>query len=90
MAIGIVLILLLLTSKADGANDAYLLSRDTCYAVSPIYGGKTIDVCTDMDLVCRGTIDANDPGASWSAHLQPAYIDSGAVDGAADFVAARL
>lgn len=28
----------LLTSKADGANDAYLLSRDTCYAVSPIYG----------------------------------------------------
>ena len=59
-------------------------------AVSPIYGGKTIDVCTDMDLVCRGTIDANDPGASWSAHLQPAYIDSGAEDGAADFVAARL
>lgn len=59
-------------------------------AVSPIYGGKTIDVCTDMDLVCRGTIDANDPGGSWSAHLQPAYIDSGAVDGAADFVAARL
>ena len=58
--------------------------------VSPIYGGKTIDVCTDMDLVCRGTIDANDPGGSWASHLQPAYIDSGAVDGAADFVAARL
>ena len=58
--------------------------------VSPIYGGKTIDVCTDMDLVCRGSIDANDPGGSWASHLQPAYIDSGAVDGAADFVAARL
>lgn len=58
--------------------------------VSPIYGGKTIDVCTDMDLVCRGTIDSNDPGGSWASHLQPAYIDSGAVDGAADFVAARL
>lgn len=28
----------LLTSKADGGNDAYVLSQDTCYAVSPIYG----------------------------------------------------
>ena len=28
----------LLTSKADGGNDAYLLSQDTCYATHPIYG----------------------------------------------------
>ena len=28
----------LLTSKADGGNDAYVLSRDTCYAENPIYG----------------------------------------------------
>lgn len=28
----------LLVSKADGQNDAYVLSRDTCYAVHPIYG----------------------------------------------------
>ena len=27
-----------LTSKADGATDAYVLSQDTCYAVNPIYG----------------------------------------------------
>ena len=27
-----------LTSKADGKNDAYVLSQDTCYAESPIYG----------------------------------------------------
>jgi hypothetical protein len=27
-----------LTSKADGQNDAYVLSQDTCYAESPIYG----------------------------------------------------
>lgn len=27
-----------LTSKADGGSDAYVLSQDTCYAESPIYG----------------------------------------------------
>ena len=27
-----------LTSKADGKNDAYVLSQDTCYAENPIYG----------------------------------------------------
>lgn len=27
-----------LSSKADGANDAFVLSQDTCYAESPIYG----------------------------------------------------
>ena len=27
-----------LTSKADGGNDAYVLSQDTCYAENPIYG----------------------------------------------------
>lgn len=58
--------------------------------VSPIYGGKTLDVCTDLDLVCRGTIDSNDPLGSWAAHLQPAYIDSGLVYGAAQFAAERI
>ena len=28
----------LLTSKADGGTDAYVLSQDTCYATHPIYG----------------------------------------------------
>lgn len=27
-----------LTSKVDGQNDAFVLSLDTCYAESPIYG----------------------------------------------------
>jgi len=27
-----------LTSKVDGQNDAFVLSQDTCYAESPIYG----------------------------------------------------
>ena len=27
-----------LTSRADGQNDAFVLSQDTCYAESPIYG----------------------------------------------------
>lgn len=27
-----------LTSKADGEMDAFVLSQDTCYAESPIYG----------------------------------------------------
>ena len=58
--------------------------------VSAIYGGKTLDVCTDLDLICRGTIDSNDPLGSWAAHLQPAYIDSGLVYGAAQFAAERI
>ncbi len=58
--------------------------------VSAIYGGKTLDVCTDTDLICRGTIDSNDPLGSWTAHGQPAYIDSGLVYGAAQFAAERI
>ena len=27
-----------LSSKTDGRNDAFVLSQDTCYAESPIYG----------------------------------------------------
>ena len=62
--------------------------------VSPIYGGRTIDMCTDTDPICSGNLDPNDPignfVGNWSAHQQPAYIDSGLVDQAAAFAAARL
>ena len=62
--------------------------------VSPLYGEKTIDVCTESDPICSGNLNPDDPigdfVGSWSSHLQPAYIDSGLVDQAADFVVARL
>jgi cutinase len=62
--------------------------------VSPIYGGKTIDLCTDADPICSGNLDPNNPIGdaigNWSSHEPPAYIDSGLVNQAATFVAARL
>ena len=62
--------------------------------ISPLYGDKTIDVCTDLDPICSGNLNPNDVVGDfigkWSSHLQPAYIDSGLVDQAASFVAARL
>lgn len=50
---------------------------------SPAFAGKTIDVCAKGDPICSG-------GLNWPSHLQPSYIDSGLVDQAAGFVAARL
>ncbi|MCX6484497.1 MAG: cutinase family protein [Mycobacterium sp.] len=62
--------------------------------VSPMYGGKTIDLCTDADPICSGNLDPNNPIGdaigNWSAHEPPAYIDSGLADQAAAFAAARL
>ncbi|MCX6487563.1 MAG: cutinase family protein [Mycobacterium sp.] len=62
--------------------------------ISPLYGGKTIDLCTETDPICSGSLNPDDPigdfVGNWSAHLQPAYIDSGLVDQAAAFAAARL
>ena len=62
--------------------------------ISPVYGGKTIDLCTETDPICRGSLNPDDPigdfVGNWSAHQQPAYIDSGLVDQAAAFAAARL
>ena len=62
--------------------------------ISPLYGGKTIDLCTETDPICSGGLNPDDPigdfVGNWSAHLQPAYIDSGLVDQAAAFAAARL
>jgi len=62
--------------------------------VSPIYGGRTIDLCTEADPICSGNLDPNNPIGdaigNWSAHQAPAYIESGLVDQAAAFAAARL
>jgi cutinase len=62
--------------------------------ISPLYGGKTIDLCTETDPICSGNLNPDDPIGDfigkWSAHQQPAYIDSGLVDQAAAFAAARL
>lgn len=58
--------------------------------VSPEYGGKTIDVCTDIDPICNGFPDIGAFIDNFPGHWQPAYIDSGLVDNAADFVVARL
>lgn len=59
-------------------------------AISPLWGSKTIDICTPDDPICSDNMDPNTWLGNWGAHLQPAYIDSGLVDQAADFVAARL
>ena len=50
-------------------------------AISPLYGGKTIDLCAPEDLFCSS-------GRSIVAHLS--YTRNGMVDQAADFVAARV
>ena len=59
-----------------------------------MYGGKTIDLCTETDPICSGNLNPDDPigdiVGNWASHLQPAYIDSGLVDQAAAFAAARL
>jgi cutinase len=62
--------------------------------ISPLYGGKTVDLCTETDPICSGNLNPDNPIGDfigkWAAHQQPAYIDSGLVDQAAAFAAARL
>lgn len=53
-------------------------------AFSPAFAGKTVQECAPGDPICAG----GDP--HWSSHLQPSYINSGLVDQAAAFAAARL
>ena len=50
---------------------------------SPAFAGKTIDQCAPGDPICSN-------GTNWPSHFQPSYIDSGLVDQAASFVAAKL
>lgn len=58
--------------------------------ISPLYGDKTIDLCTADDPICNSNLDPNTWVDNWPAHQQASYIDSGLVDQAAAFVAARL
>lgn len=50
---------------------------------SPAFAGKTIDQCAPGDPICSS-------GTNWPSHLQPSYLNSGLVDQAASFAAARL
>jgi len=59
-------------------------------ANSPLYGNKTIDLCTPADPICSDNMDPNTWVADWPSHLQDAYIGSGLVNQAAGFVAARI
>ena len=58
--------------------------------ISPLYGDKTIDLCTADDPVCNNNLDPNTWADNWPAHQYSAYVESGLVDKAAAFVAARL
>jgi cutinase len=59
-------------------------------AISPLYGDKTIDLCTADDPICNNNLDPNTWVDNWPAHQYAAYVDAGLVDQAAEFVAARL
>ena len=59
-------------------------------AISPLYGDKTIDLCTLDDPVCNTNLDFNTWVDNWPSHQYSAYADSGLIDQAATFVAARL
>lgn len=58
--------------------------------LSTLYGDKTIDLCTDDDPVCNNNLSPETWANNWSAHQYDAYVASGLVDQAAEFVAARL
>lgn len=58
--------------------------------VSPLWGDKTIDLCTPGDPICNDNMDPNTWLGNWSSHVQGAYIESGLIDQAAEFVAARI
>jgi len=58
--------------------------------INPIFGAKTIDLCTAGDPICNNNQDPNTWADEWPSHFQAAYIDSGLVDQAADFAAGRL
>lgn len=56
---------------------------------NPVYRERTIEMCHGDDPICNPTQPDNWE-TSWPDHLQPAYIDSGMVNQAADFVAGRI
>lgn len=59
-------------------------------AISPLYGDKTIDLCTADDPICNDNLDPYTWVSNWPGHQYAAYVDAGLIDQAAAFVAARL
>jgi cutinase len=59
-------------------------------AISPLYGDKTIDLCTSDDPICNTNLDPNTWVDNWPSHQYSAYANAGLIDQAASFVAARL
>jgi cutinase len=56
---------------------------------NPIYSDRTIDLCHTDDPICNPA-DPDTWTADWPDHLANAYIKSGMVNQAADFVAGKL
>ncbi len=56
---------------------------------NPLYRERTIELCHGDDPICNPT-DPENWQAFWPDHEAPSYIQSGMVQEAADFVAARL
>ncbi|WP_046321194.1 cutinase family protein [Mycobacterium sp. UM_Kg1] len=56
---------------------------------NPIYNDRTIEQCHGADPVCNPA-DPNTWQENWPQHLASAYISSGMVNQAADFVAGKL
>lgn len=58
--------------------------------INPLWGPKTIDLCTADDPLCNGNLDSQTWLDNWPSHFQAAYIGDGLVDQAAAFAAARV
>jgi cutinase len=56
---------------------------------NPIYNDRTIDLCHGADPICNPA-DPHTWEANWPEHQASAYISSGMVNQAADFVAGKL
>lgn len=68
----------------NGANWAAPIT-----ALSPTYQNRTIDLCHSDDPICNPSSPYK-WRSEWQDHLAPGYINSGMVNQAAKFVAARL
>ncbi len=56
----------------------------------PTWTNKVIDLCNAQDPVCSSSLDVQSWPSNWGDHLQAAYLDSGLVNQAATFAAAKL
>ncbi|MCG5430915.1 cutinase family protein [Mycobacterium sp. MYCO198283] len=64
-------------------NPSISMGAGPITTASPAFGGRTIDVCIPLDPICT-------PGGLGFSIAHSLYADYGAVDQAADFVAARI